>query len=112
MAEPLPHVVQPLHLPADGIVGQALAAATLQVRLQESDRPIRPGVAQLVWALVEGGHQQRLEFLGPHAGTTPAVVVAEGCRGASGLIEARPIVDRLPRHAEALGHLGNRVAFV
>src|SRR3954453_2199528 len=50
VAGPLPDVGQTPHLPTDGVVGQELAAASLQVPPEERDGPVRPGIAQLIGA--------------------------------------------------------------
>src|SRR5947209_12891075 len=55
VAGPLPDIVQAPHLPAKRVVGQPLAAASLQVLLEERDGPVRPGTAQLIGALLQRG---------------------------------------------------------
>jgi hypothetical protein len=112
VAGPPPDVVQAPHLAADGIVGQAPAAASLQVLLEERDGPVRSGIAQLIGALLQRGQQQRLQFRRPEAGASTAVAVLKGRCTAPGLEGPRPVVDGLPRHPEPLGDLGDGIALV
>jgi CHASE1-domain containing sensor protein len=98
VAEALPHVAQPVQLSADGVVGQPAAAAVVQVLLEQGDRPVHPGVAQLVGALLQAGQQQRLEVISPGAGATDAIVVVEGGRVRAGGEGAGPVVHSLARH--------------
>src|SRR5512135_435969 len=112
VAEPLPHVVQASHLTADGVVGQPLAPALLQIRLEKGDGPVRSGIAQLVRTLPQSGQQQSLESLRPNTGSATAGAAFESCCTAPGLKGPRPVVYRLPRHPEPLGDLGGGFAFV
>src|SRR4051812_5627693 len=78
VAGPLPDVVQAPQPAAEGVVGQPLAAASLQIILEQRDGPVRPGIAQLVGPLLQGGQQQRLQLLRPDGGPSTAVPVLEG----------------------------------
>src|SRR5436190_11663295 len=57
VAGPLPDVVQASHPTADGVVGQAPAAASPQVFLEERDGPVRSGIARPIGALLQRRQQ-------------------------------------------------------
>src|SRR6185369_1840188 len=48
IAEPLPHVAQPVEFPTDGVVGQPATALVVQGLLEQGDRPVPPRIAPFV----------------------------------------------------------------
>src|SRR6266542_3750623 len=110
VAEPLPHVAQPVQLPADGVVEQPPAAQPVQVLLEQRHCPVQPGVAQLVGAVLEAVQEQRLQALGPGTGTAAAVAIREGDWVGTSREAVSPVVDALTRHPQQLGDFGNGLA--
>ena len=60
IAEPLPHVTQSVKLSADGIVGQPLAAHSVQVFAQQCDGPIHRDIAEFVTGKGGGPSEVRI----------------------------------------------------
>lgn len=112
VARPLPHVIQPVQRPPQGVIGKPLSRANLQRLLQQGDRPAHVRPAEFLGRVGEEVLQQmRLVFVQQGA-TSPTFLVLKGGGIEILPVGLDPVIDGLPRHAQHAGQVGSGAAVV
>jgi hypothetical protein len=112
VAWPLPHIVQPVQGPAQGVLGHPLLRGDLQDLTEEGHRPAHVRVTEVLGRCGEEGLQQVLLVLIQQGMTSPTWLVLEG-RGVAALaVSPDPVIDALSGHSEHASDVGSRATVV
>jgi hypothetical protein len=112
IARPLPHIVQPVQCPAQGVLGHPLIRGDLQDLAEQGHRPTGVRIAEVLGRGGKESLQQVLLILIQQGRTPPASLVLER-RGVAALeVSPHPVIDALSGHSEHASDVGGRATLV
>jgi hypothetical protein len=106
VARPLPHVIQPVQRPPQGIVRHPPPRGDLQELLEQGDRPAHVWAAQVLGREGQEGPQQVLVILVQRPLTPRPLLVIQRLGVMALGVGPDPVVDALPGHPEHPGDVG------
>jgi len=112
VTRPLPHVIEPVQRPAQGIVRHPPSRGDFQELLKQRDRPAHVRAAQVLGREGQEGSQQMLVVFVQRPMTSRPLLVSERLGIMALGVGPDPVVDTLPGHAEHTGDVGSGAPLV